>query len=181
MTVDHNLTLKAVAYKDVLVPAGKSAEYVIRHSISGNVTLQNYGSGSPNVPITHIPVTVELMREGQATDIRTVYLDSGGNYTIQNVDEGTYNIAFKPCEWLRKRVDGVVVYDSNVTGVDASLLNADLNGDNFINEFDYDVLSSNWYLFGDEGDGFSLMRGGEPLTIPPCPKAPEGREYKKAY
>ena len=31
----------------------------------------------------------------------------------------------------------------------SALLDGDLNGDNLINEFDYDILSTNWYLFGD--------------------------------
>ncbi|GIV17674.1 MAG: hypothetical protein KatS3mg022_3109 [Armatimonadota bacterium] len=70
----------------------------------------------------------------------TIYTDSNGNYSIPNVQAGTYDIAFKASHWLRVVVSGVVVSSADVTGVDVSLTNGDIDGDNEVTLFDFGAL-----------------------------------------
>lgn len=97
--------------------------------------------------------------------MRTVelYLDEQGNYAIPDVESGTYDLAFKASHWLRKTVTGIVVTGSaDVTGVDVSLINGDIDGDNEVTLFDFSELvvafgsapgDSNWNPNADpDGD-----------------------------
>ncbi|MCS6831539.1 MAG: carboxypeptidase-like regulatory domain-containing protein, partial [Armatimonadota bacterium] len=63
-----------------------------------------------------------------------------GKYTLADVAEGTYDIAFKASHWLRAVVPGVVVSGADVSGVDVSLINGDIDGDNEVTLFDFGAL-----------------------------------------
>jgi hypothetical protein len=128
------------------------------HSISGRVELRDW-----DAPVIDIPITVELRQGGYTVRSEVIYLDPDGNYTISDVENGTYDIAFKASHWLRTVVRGVDVVDADVTGVDVSLTNGDIDGDNEVTLFDFGALvaafgsvpgDSNWNpdadLDGDE-------------------------------
>jgi hypothetical protein len=128
------------------------------HSISGRVELRDW-----DAPVIDIPITVELRQGGYTVRSEVIYLDPDGNYTIPDVENGTYDIAFKASHWLRAVVRGVDVVDADVVGVDVSLTNGDIDGDNEVTLFDFGALvaafgsvrgDSNWNpdadLDGDE-------------------------------
>ncbi|MGC8784733.1 MAG: carboxypeptidase regulatory-like domain-containing protein [Armatimonadota bacterium] len=110
-------------------------EQVAVWSVSGNVELRDFGGD-----ITQVPVTVELRQDGNVVRTATVSLDSGGNYSIPAVLPGTYDLAFKASHWLRVVVTGVVVDEADVTDVNVSLTNGDIDGDNEVTLFDFGAL-----------------------------------------
>jgi len=127
-------------------------------SITGKVTLGDF-TGDPR----WVPVTVELRQEGAITRTATLTLDEEGNYRLPEVEPGTYDLAFKASHWLRVAVSGVTVTEADVDGVDVTLLNGDIDGDNEVTLFDFGALvaafgsmpgDSNWNpdadLDGDE-------------------------------
>jgi hypothetical protein len=131
--------------------------------ISGTVTLNNYVGD-----ITQVPVTVEVQSTSSTTAIETdtVSLDSAGNYSFIPTTQGlsgTYNVVAKASHWLAQCVPTVL--DTDGSGVaNFSLINGDVNGDNFIEDQDYSLLGVSWYsAVGDanynvnadlNGDGF---------------------------
>lgn len=121
-------------------------EQVAVWSVSGNVELRDFGGD-----ITQVPVTVELRQSGNVVRTATANLNASGNYTLRGVLPGTYDIAFKASHWLRTVVMGVTVEDADVTGVDVSLTNGDIDGDNEVTLFD----------FGELVNAFGSMPGDE--------------------
>lgn len=110
-------------------------EQVAVWAISGNVELRNFGGD-----VTQVPVTVELRQDGNVVHTATVNLDAYGNYTIPAVLPGTYDLAFKASHWLRVVVPDVTVSEGDVTGVNVSLNNGDIDGDNEVTLFDFGAL-----------------------------------------
>jgi len=104
-------------------------------SVGGTVTLTDFGGD-----VTQVPVDVELRQDGNVVRSEQVHLDADGKYTIADVADGTYDIAFKASHWLRVVVPGVVVSGADVTGIDASLINGDIDGDNEVTLFDFGAL-----------------------------------------
>lgn len=128
-------------------------------AIGGNIDLRDYN----REVISLVPIDTELRQGGIAVRTETIFTDSAGNYVIPDVPPGTYDVAFKASHWLRVVVPNVTVVDSDVTGVDASLTNGDIDGDNEVTLFDFGQLvqafgsvpgDSNWNpdadLDGDE-------------------------------
>ncbi|MGC8784060.1 MAG: hypothetical protein ACP5RN_06715, partial [Armatimonadota bacterium] len=128
------------------------------YNIAGRVELRDW-----DAPLVGMPVWVELRQGSNTIRTDTVYLDHDGSYTIPGVGNGVYDIAFKASHWLRTVVRSVEVMDADVTGVDVSLTNGDIDGDNEVTLFDFGALvaafgsvpgDSNWNpdadLDGDE-------------------------------
>ena len=92
----------------------------------------------------------------------TLNLDSNGNYTLPDVSNGTYDVAFKASHWLRRVARSVRVNGANVSGVNVSLVNGDIDGDNEVTLIDFGALvaafgsqpgDSNWNPEADlDGD-----------------------------
>jgi hypothetical protein len=128
-----------------------------RFRILGNLQLGDY-VGDPST----VPISVALRQDGVQVRSETVYTDSTGNYLIENVEPGTYDIAFKASHWLRVVVRDVRVVNADVTGVNVTLLNGDIDGDNEVTLFDFGRLvaafgslpgDSNWNPDADlDGD-----------------------------
>lgn len=123
----------------LIVTARKATDSVF--SIKGIITLQDHSNPSA------VPVIVELRNsDGSAKLARTIkHVGSAGEYTLDGVAPGTYSVAFKGTTFLAGVVTGVTVSSADVTGVDVSLLNGDVNGDNFIEESDFGAISEDWY------------------------------------
>ncbi len=115
-------------------------------SVSGTVTLSDFGGD-----ITQVPVDVELRRGGMVVRSESVSLNSEGGYTLSDVEPGEYEIAFKASHWLRVVVPGIVVSGADVTGVDVSLINGDIDGDNEVTLFDFgELVAAFGSMPGDE-------------------------------
>lgn len=143
------------------VAAEEAGLFILRftaYSVRGQVALQDYGGD-----VSRVPVTVELRQGGVVVRTETVPLDAQGRYRLTGVAPGTYDLAFKASHWLRRVAPGVVVVDSDVDGVDVSLVNGDVDGDNEVTLWDFGALvvafgtvpgDSSWnadaYLDGDE-------------------------------
>jgi hypothetical protein len=114
--------------------------------ITGKIGLQFY----PNNLYTSIPVTFTLVSTG--TTVLTTNLDSAGNFTLTGIQPGTYRVGAKAFHWLRAIHSGVtVVAGSNTNWGTATLLNGDINNDNFVEDQDYSLLGAAWY--SQVGDG----------------------------
>ncbi|MCL6475778.1 MAG: hypothetical protein K6U75_12085 [Firmicutes bacterium] len=101
--------------------------------------------------VTQVPIGMELRQGGVPVRTETIFLNADGNYTIPDVENGTYDLAFKASHWLRTVVAGVQVSDMDVSGVDVSLTNGDVDGDNEVTLFDFGALVA---AFGSvPGDG----------------------------
>ncbi len=107
-------------------------------TLAGHVNLQDY-HGS----LSLAPVQVMLLSGGVAVAQSIATLDPSGNFSIDDVPDGTYDVAFKACKWLRKVVSGVGLHDGQTTNVEVSLKNGDLNGDNVVSQEDLNVLLGN--------------------------------------
>ncbi|GIV20691.1 MAG: hypothetical protein KatS3mg023_2442 [Armatimonadota bacterium] len=107
----------------------------VRYAISGRLELQDYTGD-----ITQIPITVEVRRDGIPVLQQAMRLDSDGTYTLTGLGVGTYDLSFSASHWLRRLVRRVVVAGSDVSGVDAILINGDIDGDNEVTLFDFGQL-----------------------------------------
>ncbi|MCS7310258.1 MAG: hypothetical protein RMK92_05475 [Armatimonadota bacterium] len=118
--------------------SGGPARPIVRtYTISGRVTLEEFGGD-----VTTVPVTVQLRPAGSTNPIRTVVLNlgSGGSYAVSDVPNGTYDLAFKASHWLRRVARNVTVSGANVGGVSVSLPNGDIDGDNEVSLLDFGRL-----------------------------------------
>lgn len=114
-------------------------------TLSGHVDLQLL-SGSPSGQA----VTLEFRQVGTTNVVATypVTLDGSGNYSAGVVLTGTYDIAAKGANWLRK-----VLGSQNVNGATAAnfaLTNGDCNSDNHVDVFDMNNVLTQ---FGGTGTG----------------------------
>jgi probable HAF family extracellular repeat protein len=125
--------------------------------LQGTVHLHDYYGDS-----TQVPIVLELYRNGSLVRREQVYLDSNGSYTLYGVFSASYDVAFKATHWLRLVVRGVTVTDADVYGVNADLINGDVDGDNEVTLFDFGALvaafgampgDANWSPMADlDGD-----------------------------
>jgi hypothetical protein len=115
-------------------------------SISGKVTLADY-SGD----LQYAMVKVEFRNPGDPNpvDTRAVVLDSLGNYRLDSVLAGTYDLAFKAATLLQKSVTVTVGYQEDKTGVDVTLTNGDTDGNNTVNKSDLSSVIKNLDSLGD--------------------------------
>lgn len=123
-----------------------------RFTISGKIILQNF-LGNPST----IPITAELRnQDGTITSINLT-LKSDGSFTIFDVFSGSYDIAFKASHWLRKTITNLNVCN-DISGLSASLINGDVDGNNCINYHDRELImqamnkssdSNCWYMNPD--------------------------------
>lgn len=106
--------------------------------VYGKVTLQDFAGD-----VTQKPVTIEIEDSGASiVQTETVNLASDGTYSFStNLADGTYSVYAKASHWLRQKVGNVKIVGKTVEGVDFSLVNGDVDGDNVVTVFDYNALS----------------------------------------
>jgi len=140
--VDGNVT-------DVLdheaVIAGR-VQVVPLGSLSGHVDLQ----GRPTPPDASwiTPLTVVFFEQGTDTVVRTedVTTDNEGNFTVADVEAGTYDIGVKCPRSLSNLVTGVAFSSATTTTVKfGTLREGDANNDDVVTGADYAVL---WFYLG---------------------------------
>ena len=111
------------------------------HQVSGTVTLQDY-SGNKTIPV----ITIELRNRTNSTILESfsTHLNSGGAFSVDTLLVGTFDVYVRGNHWLCKKLSSVIVGDQGVSGLTASLVNGDVNGDNAINLFDWNIFSYAW-------------------------------------
>lgn len=142
-------------------PVFLDLRYVAVIPISGTVSLQSYGG-----PVAGDLATVQIMPAGSSTalDTQTVALGSGGGLSLNTtVPFGNYDIYVKVNHWLRRKIAGVSLGMAGASGLNYSLVNGDVNGDNVVSLGDLGALrsafgstsgDSNWNPLADlNGDG----------------------------
>jgi len=109
---------------------------------------------------------VELRKDGSVVRSERINLSTTGGYTLRDVEPGTYDIAFKASHWLRV-VAPVTVSNADVTGVDVTLTNGDIDGDNEVTLFDFGRLVAAFgSVPGDENwNADADLDGDEEVTL----------------
>jgi hypothetical protein len=93
-----------------------------------------------------------------------VALDSVGHFTCNfHLAPGTYDMTAKASHWLRRKIGTVTITPAGVSGLQFSLINGDVDGDNAVDAEDLAALnaasgsmqgSRNWNPNADlNGDG----------------------------
>lgn len=119
------------------------------YSIRGKVTLSDFAG-----TVSSVPVEAQLRAAGTTNPLRTVVLslDEAGNYVLPDVQPGNYDLAFKASHWLRQVVRGVQVVNADVSGVDVTLPNGDVDGDNEVSLTDFgNLVAAFGTAAGDDG------------------------------
>ncbi len=131
--------------------------------VSGKVTLSDLG-----VSPAGRQVTIEIRNVGSTTPVETqvVTLDGSGNYTFYTNVTGNRDITAKSSHWLRKKI-GSKNLTGTLTGVNFTLTNGDVDGDNSVTVFDYSRLSDSFdKSTGDAGfDAEADLDGDGSVTV----------------
>lgn len=106
--------------------------------LAGRIGLQDYSG-----PIQDLLVRIEMRSPGtaQVLEQRLVLLRADGSFSFQSaLPSGTYDVTAKASHWLRKRQASVFFSNGGASGIEISLTNGDINGDNVISLGDYSLL-----------------------------------------
>jgi outer membrane protein assembly factor BamB len=116
--------------------------------------------------VTTIPVTVALRNSGSTTAFEThavvLNTDSSYSFALSTAGlSGTYNAWAKASHWLAEAVPFTL--DSNGNGTASfSLINGDVNGDNFVEDQDYSLMGAAWYsVVGDSNYNVNADLNGD--------------------
>jgi probable HAF family extracellular repeat protein len=127
-----------------LTPSGESHAVLLTPNagVAGTVSLQSFTGD-----VTQVPVVIEIRSPGTTAVVQTqtVRLNANGTFQFCTTLSGTYDVAVKASHWLRKTISNVTLTgDSFTSGVNFSLINGDVNGDNTINLADLMAVSAAW-------------------------------------
>lgn len=153
-----------------------SVRKMVQRALTGTVTLQNYFG-----PPATVVVDVRAVGTLTALESHVVTLDAGGAFVVgTNLPDGNYDIAIKGPHWLRQSLFNKAIGPSGASGLNVSLANGDVNGDNTVSLGDFSALrlafgstpsSGNWNPNADlNGDGavslgdFSILRTNFGMT-----------------
>lgn len=103
------------------------------------VTLGNY-SGD----VTQVPVTVQFRLPGTTTVVstQTVYPSASGMLSLKAPGVGTYDVSMKASHWLRRTLTSQAFGAAGTTSMSATLINGDVNGDNYVTVADRSLVTS---------------------------------------
>lgn len=123
-------------------------------NLSGTITLADFVG---SVPGRSVAVDVVPAGGTVATFSGFATLGVGGTYTVNmgsSVPAGNYDVYLKGSHWLRKKLAGLAFTATGRSGVNATLLNGDADGDNEVGGGDLSALSSA-FLTADGDAGYS--------------------------
>jgi len=121
-------------------------------TLSGTVTLADFAG-----TVAGRTVAVEVVPAGgsTATFSGAATLGVGGTYTLNmgtSVPAGNYDVYLKGSHWLRKKVANLAFTATGRSGVNATLVNGDSDGDNEVGGGDLSVVSTAFLsAIGDPG------------------------------
>lgn len=102
--------------------------------VTGGVALQDYTGPLDNLPIT---VSIRNRTTGAAIQTFAARLDPFGAFAFDTNLRGRYRVSVKLSHWLRAAQADVTIGAGTTLGVDFSLKNGDVNGDNLVNVADF--------------------------------------------
>ncbi len=105
--------------------------------VSGTLTLGDYTGALP------ASVTFEMREPGETTPFQTadVSVGEGGAFRFTAPRRGAFDLSVKVSHWLRRTI-AVDTSEGNVSNLDISLTNGDVDGDNEVTLFDFGALVS---------------------------------------
>ncbi|HLO99082.1 MAG TPA: S8 family serine peptidase, partial [Fimbriimonas sp.] len=127
--------------------------------LTGTITLQSYST------VNNRNITVQLRNPGTTTVIEshTINVHNGSAFTINTTRRGNYDLAFKGAHFLRSVLPNVNITNAGVSGLNPSLKNGDVDGNNLVATPDYNLFraafgstsaSGNWNPMADlDGNG----------------------------
>jgi len=131
------------------------ADEFVPPTVNGMVVFGDYNGVLP--PALDIEV-----RLGATSEFRNLWLGIDGSFTLPSAPAGVFAFSAKPSHWLRRTVE-VDTSAGSVSGIEVSLTNGDIDGDNEVTLFDFGQLvqafgslpgDENWNPDADlDGDG----------------------------
>lgn len=106
--------------------------------VSGDVILEDW---IPSLAGQNLTLDLEPVGGGTVVS-QPITLDAAGNFTFRTALSGQFNLLVKSSHWLRKAVSGLSLDQANVTGVNFSLKNGDVNEDNEVGPADFSLLAA---------------------------------------
>jgi hypothetical protein len=137
-------TIAVVGFYDVLnhgAVVNGSVDVLAGGSLSGHVDLQGRPASPDTTWVT--PLTVVFFEQGTDTEVWnvTTATDNVGNFTVADVETGTYDVGVKCPRSLSELVTGVAFSTDTVTPVDfGTLREGDANNNDAITGADYSYL-----------------------------------------
>lgn len=124
--------------------------YIGPSRLVGRVVLEDWSGGYDG---RQVQVNIYPAGGGSLADTVTATLDSHGRFMIPTgVAPGNYDIYAKSSHWLQKVRTNVPITTAGASGVNFSLINADIDWDNEVGIGDYSQLSASYNLaVGDPG------------------------------
>jgi hypothetical protein len=124
--------------------------------VSGTITLTYY-----QPPVTGITGAVELQNSsGTILETHNITLNSSGGYSFATTLTGSFTAVAKCWHWLAKAMP--VSISSGAGTVNFTLLNGDINGDNFVEDQDYSLMGVAWYsITGDANYNINADLNGD--------------------
>lgn len=98
--------------------------------LTGVVSLPGYLGDTAGIPLT-----VRLYQNGSLVGTYVTALTSGGHYSVQVGNPGTFDVVAKPWRWLGQRQYGVLIAGDSVLDW-AMVRNGDVNDDNVVDIMD---------------------------------------------
>ncbi|MFA5865415.1 MAG: hypothetical protein WC975_12110 [Phycisphaerae bacterium] len=119
---------------------------LVRTSVSGTVTLDNYPGDR-----SEVAVTVDLKQSGSSVHKETVLLGSDGSFvTTWPIPAGTYDIYVKGCVWQQKAFLSQTVISEPIDLGAFNLASGDADGSNQITSTDLLIILNNIDQQGDQ-------------------------------
>ncbi|MEI7847763.1 MAG: SBBP repeat-containing protein [Chloroflexota bacterium] len=115
------------------------------YTIYGKVTLQGRPTPIPNARWIE-PLTVNFTDSGDPAIIYPFnsQTDSSGNFSINDVPDGTFDITVKNIHSLQSKLSGIALSDRTNPLDFGTLLEGDANDDNSVDMLDFSLLSSTY-------------------------------------
>lgn len=113
---------------------------------------------------------VDVYPAGGSTSLESTsaILGASGEFSVSSSQPaGTYDVVVKGSHWLARRINGVTFDEAGVSGLSASNLNGDADGDNEVGIGDYAQISGSYGLSAGDG-GYNAaadLNGDETVDI----------------
>lgn len=92
-------------------------------------------------PVENEPLEILLDAGAGLTDTQVVYASCDGSFTVHSLLRGNVDMFAKGTHWLRRGVRNIPLTDTGAGPLEFVLTNGDIDGDNSITVFDYNILS----------------------------------------